>query len=245
MAGLPPDLHAATESLLARLADLQAKLYAEAQRSLLIVIQGRDASGKDATIKAVFGAFNPQGCDVTSFKAPTTTELAHDYLWRAHRAMPARGMVGVFNRSHYEDVLAARVMDLVPRSVWTKRFRQINEFERALAEEGMTIVKLCLHVSKAEQRRRLLERLADPRKSWKFSEDDVTAREQWDEYTVAYRDMLARCSTTWAPWYVIPADDKHSRNYMVASVIAAAMERMKLRYAPVDQKLARRFKKMV
>jgi len=243
--GLPRDLHAATDTLLDRLADLQAALYAERTRAVLIVIQGRDASGKDATIKTVCGTFNAQGCVVTSFKAPTATELAHDYLWRAHRAMPARGMIGVFNRSHYEDVLAVRVLRLVPRSMWARRYRQINEFERMLTESGTTIVKVCLHVSKAEQRRRLLERLANPKKSWKFSEDDLIARAHWQEYTRAYRDMLARCSTPWAPWYVIPADERHARNYLVANVLNAAFERLRPRYPTLDPTLVKRMKRVV
>jgi len=243
--GLPRDLHAATTALLARLSDLQSAFYTDGTRAMLVVIQGRDASGKDATIKAVCGAFNPQGCDVTSFKAPSTTELGHDYLWRAHRVMPARRMIAVFNRSHYEDVLVARVQRLVPRAVWSKRYRQINEFERMLSESGTTIVKICLHVSKAEQRRRLLERLTDAKKSWKFSEDDVVARAHWDEYTAAYRDMLSRCSTPWAPWYVIAADDKHARNYLIASILVAAFERLHPRYPTLSPKLVRQTKAMV
>jgi len=156
--------------------------------------------------------------------------------------MPPRRIIGVFNRSHYEDVLVARVQRLVPRAVWTKRYRQINEFERTLVESGTTIVKICLHVSRAEQRRRLLERLTDPHKNWKFSEDDLAARAAWDEYTVAYRDMLARCSTRWAPWYVIPADDKHSRNYLVASVLVSALQRLHPRYPAAKPALLRRMK---
>lgn len=243
--GLPRDLHTATDTLLKRLEDLQTAFYADGPRAMLVVIQGRDASGKDATIKAVCGAFNPQGCDVTSFKAPTSTELAHDYLWRAHRVMPPKRMIGVFNRSHYEDVLVARVDQLVPRAVWSKRYRQINDFERTLTECGTSIVKICLHVSKGEQRRRLLERLTDAKKSWKFSEDDLQARARWDDYTVAYRDMLSRCSTSWAPWYVIPADDKHARNYLVASVLVAALERAHPHFPPLRPALVRRLKGLV
>lgn len=244
-AGLPRDLHTATDALLGRLTSLQNAFYADGSRALLVVMQGRDASGKDATIKAVCGAFNPQGCRVSSFKAPTATELAHDYLWRAHKAMPAKRMVAVFNRSHYEDVLVVRVQRLAPRAAWSKRYRQINEFERMLTECGTLIVKFCLHVSRGEQRRRLLERLADQQKSWKFAEDDLVARAHWDEYTVAYRDMLARCSTSWAPWYLIPADDKHARNYLVASVLVAALERAHPRYPALRPALARRFKGLI
>jgi PPK2 family polyphosphate:nucleotide phosphotransferase len=240
--GLPHDLAAATDTLLTRLGDLQARLFAEGSRALLVVLQGRDASGKDATIKTVCGAFNPQGCQVTSFKVPTVTELAHDYLWRAHRAMPPRGFIGVFNRSHYEDVLVARVQHLVPRSTWVKRFHQINEFERMLTESGMTIVKICLHVSKAEQKRRLLERLSDPTKNWKFSEDDLAARARWDDYTAAYHDMLVRCSTKWSPWFVVPADHRHARNYLVASVLVATLTRMRPRYPALRRGVLARMK---
>lgn len=243
--GLPRDVRGATAALLARLNDLQNRFYADASRAMLIVIQGRDASGKDSTIKAVCRAFNPQGCIVTSFKPPTVTEAAHDYLWRVHRVAPAKRLVAVFNRSHYEDVLIGRVQQLVPRSVWGKRYRQINEFERTLTECGTTIVKFCLHISKGEQRRRLLQRLGDTRKSWKFAEDDLVARAHWSEYTAAYRDMLSRCSTPWAPWYVIPADDKHSRNYLVASVLVAAFERLHPRYPTLNPKLVRRMKALV
>jgi PPK2 family polyphosphate:nucleotide phosphotransferase len=243
--GLPRDLHAATETLLTRLSDLQSAFYADGNRAMLVVIQGRDASGKDATIKAVCGAFNPQGCTVSSFKVPTATELAHDYLWRVHEVMPPRRMIAVFNRSHYEDVLVARVKRLVPFAVWSKRYHQINEFERMLTECGTSIVKICLHVSKAEQRRRLLERLTDSTKSWKFADEDLVARAHWDEYTAAYRAMLSRCSTPWAPWYVIPADDRHTRNYLVASVLVAALERMHPRYPTLNPRLVRQAKAMV
>jgi PPK2 family polyphosphate:nucleotide phosphotransferase len=242
--GLPADLATATGKLLQRIASLQAAMYAEATRSLLVILQGRDASGKDATIKAVCGAFNPQGCEVTSFRAPSETELAHDYLWRVHSAAPPRRMVGIFNRSHYEDVLVVRVDRLVRRSVWQARYRQINEFERMLAENGTDIVKICLHVSKREQRRRLAERMEDPEKNWKIAASDLNDRARWHDYTVAYRDMLSKCSTRWAPWYVVPADDRHARNYMVAAILATALERIAPRYPRADRKLLARFKKL-
>jgi len=242
--GLPSDLSVATDALLARIAGLQAAMYAEAKRALVIILQGRDASGKDATIKAVCGAFNPQGCEVTSFRAPSETELAHDYLWRVHTVMPPVRMVGIFNRSHYEDVLVVRVNRLVRRSVWQDRYRQINEFERTLTENGVTIVKICLHVSKREQRRRLAERLKDPEKNWKISASDLADRARWHDYTVAYRDMLAKCSTRWAPWYVVPADDRHARNYMVAAILAGALERIAPHYPRADRKLLARFQKL-
>jgi PPK2 family polyphosphate:nucleotide phosphotransferase len=243
--GLPSDLPRATEAVLERLGDLQAALYAEATRALLIVMQGRDASGKDATITAVCRGINPQGCRVTSFKAPTETELSHDFLWRVHREVPARRMVGVFNRSQYEDVVTVRVHRLVPRKVWAKRYRQINEFEHTLTESGTTIVKFCLHVSKAEQRRRLMSRLTDPKKNWKFSESDLADRALWDQFTTAYQDMLAKCSTPWAPWYVIPADDKDARNYLVARVVVTVLERMAPRFPRVKRALLRRAQRMI
>jgi PPK2 family polyphosphate:nucleotide phosphotransferase len=242
--GLPSDLPAATDALLARIASLQAAMYAEAKRSLLVILQGRDASGKDATIKAVCGAFNPQGCEVTSFRQPSEIERAHDYLWRVHAAMPPARMVGIFNRSHYEDVLVVRVNRLVRRSVWQDRYRQINEFEHMLVGSGMEIVKICLHVSKREQRRRLAERMKDPEKNWKISASDLDDRARWHDYTVAYRDMLSKCSTRWAPWYVVPADDRHARNYMVAAILAAALERIAPHYPKADRTLLARFKKL-
>jgi PPK2 family polyphosphate:nucleotide phosphotransferase len=242
--GLPADLAGATDALLSRLAHLQAAMYAEAKRALLVILQGRDASGKDATIKAVCGAFNPQGCDVTSFRAPSEDELAHDYLWRVHAEVPAVRMVGIFNRSHYEDVLVARVDHLVRRPVWQARYRQINEFERILTESGTEIVKICLHVSKREQRRRLAERLKDPEKNWKIAASDLDDRARWHDYTLAYRDMLAKCSTRSAPWYVVPADDRHARNYLAASIIAGALERIAPHYPRADRKLLARFKKL-
>jgi PPK2 family polyphosphate:nucleotide phosphotransferase len=242
--GLLSGLSAATDALLARITSLQAAMYAEAKRALLIILQGRDASGKDATIKAVCGAFNPQGCDVTSFRQPSETELAHDYLWRVHTVMPRVRMVGIFNRSHYEDVLVVRVNRLVRRSVWEARYRQINEFERMLTENGVSIVKICLHVSKREQRRRLAERMKDPEKNWKISASDLDDRARWHDYTVAYRDMLAKCSTRWAPWYLVPADDRHARNYLVAAILAGALERMAPRYPQADPKLLARVKKL-
>jgi PPK2 family polyphosphate:nucleotide phosphotransferase len=242
--GLPSDLSDATGVLLGRLAHLQAAMYAEGKRALLIILQGRDAAGKDATIKAVCGAFNPQGCEVTSFRAPSEAELAHDYLWRVHAAVPPLRMVGIFNRSHYEDVLVVRVNHLVRRHVWQRRYRQINEFERMLTDSGTEIVKIYLHVSKKEQGRRLAERLTDPEKNWKISASDLDDRARWHEYTLAYRDMLSKCSTRWAPWYVVPADDRHARNYMVAAVVVRALERIAPRYPRVDRKLLARLKKL-
>ena len=222
------------EKLRIRLEELQEALYAESKRALLVVLQARDAGGKDGTIRRVFSSVNPQGCTVTSFKAPSHLELAHDFLWRVHAATPARGMIGIFNRSHYEDVLAVRVHELVPRKVWKKRYDQINDFERILTENGTTIVKFFLHVSKEEQRERLCERLLDPKKNWKFEAGDLQERELWDEYTRAYLDVFRKCSTKYAPWYIVPADRKHARDYLVLDTIVSALEEMDLKYPKAD-----------
>ncbi|MGH7634394.1 MAG: PPK2 family polyphosphate kinase [Gemmatimonadaceae bacterium] len=225
------------DKLRARLDVLQEALYAEAKQSLLVVLQARDAGGKDGTIRRVFSSVNPQGCSVHSFKQPTPEELAHDFLWRVHAAVPAHGMIGIFNRSHYEDVLAVRVHKLVPKDVWKKRYEQINEFEHMLTRNGVTIVKFFLHVSREEQRARLLERLTDPAKNWKFEAADLKERDLWDAYTRAFRDALRKCSTKWAPWYLVPADRKHARDYLVLDTIVSALARMHPRYPKADPKV--------
>jgi PPK2 family polyphosphate:nucleotide phosphotransferase len=224
------ELKKKTNALLERLGELQERLYAESKRSLLVVLQGRDTCGKDGTIRRVFDALNPQGCIVTTFKQPSELEVRHDYLWRVHHAIPAKGAIGIFNRSHYEDVLVVRVRGLVPRAVWTKRYQQINEFERMLSENGVTILKFFLHISREEQKERLHARLDDPSKQWKFSEGDLGERELWGGYTSAYRDALRRCSTPWAPWYVVPADKKKTRDFLVAQVVVDTLTRMAPRY---------------
>jgi PPK2 family polyphosphate:nucleotide phosphotransferase len=223
---------------------LQEALYAENKRALLIVLQGRDTAGKDGTVKHIASAFNPQGTTITSFKVPVGEEAKHDYLWRIHRAVPPRGIIGVFNRSQYEDVLVARVHNLVPRAVWSKRYAQINEFERMLTENGVTIVKFFLHIARAEQGRRLRARANDPDKQWKLSESDIRERGYWQDYTLAYQDVLSRCSTPWAPWYIVPADDKPARDYLVAGVLLAVLQRMKPVYPPADPKLVSRVKRL-
>jgi PPK2 family polyphosphate:nucleotide phosphotransferase len=220
---------------LARLEGLQAALYAEGTRSLLIVLQGRDASGKDGVIRHVAGEFNPQGVVITSFKRPTDIELRHDYLWRVHQAVPAAGMVGVFNRSHYEDVIVTRVHGAVTRKDCTRRFREINEFERMLVGNRVTILKFFLHVSRAEQGRRLNERLADPKKNWKYQAADLSERALWGDYTRAYADVLSQCSTSWAPWYLVPADNKSARNLLIARTIADTLTEMAPRYPRADR----------
>lgn len=217
-----------------RLGELQARLYAEGRQALLIVLQGMDTAGKDSTIRHVFRAVNPQGVRVTSFKKPTALELAHDYLWRVHAQTPARGEIGIFNRSHYEDVLVVRVHDLVPEAVWSRRYDQINAFERLLVEEGTRIVKFFLHISREEQRKRLEARLENPRKNWKFNPADLAERKRWDDYMAAYADALARTSSAYAPWYAVPADRKWQRNLIVASVLVEALEAMNPRYPEVS-----------
>lgn len=213
-----------------RLGELQKVLNADASRSLLIILQGRDASGKDGVVGAVFDACNAQGVRVNSFKVPSATELAHDYLWRIHQVVPEKGMIGIFNRSHYEDVLVVRVHNLVPKEVWSKRFDEINNFERMLADNGVVILKFFLHVSHDEQRQRLIERIEDPTKNWKFKAGDLDERKLWDKYNQAYRDALKKCSTPWAPWYVVPADKNKARNYLVAKRIVKTLEGLNLEY---------------
>ena len=217
---------------IARLAKLQDVLYAERRHAVLVVLQGMDTSGKDGTVKHVMSGVNPSGCEVVPFKVPTVEEAAHDFLWRAHRAAPRRGHITIFNRSHYEDVLVPRVHRTVPRAVVRRRYAQINDFERILAENGTLIVKFFLHISKREQRRRLAERLADPDKAWKFSVGDLKERALWARYLTAYEKLLSRCSTPHAPWYVIPADRKWHRNLAVASVLVHALEDLGSRYPP-------------
>lgn len=199
--------------------DLQERLYAEGKHAVLFVIQAMDTGGKDGTIRSVFGDLNPAGCRVEAFKAPTSNELAHDYLWRVHQATPRRGMIGVFNRSHYEDVLVVRVHNLTPKEVWSKRYDQINAFERMLTEEGTTIVKFYLHISKEEQKKRLEERIEDPTKRWKFNPKDLDERKLWGEYQDAFKDVLSKTSTAYAPWYVIPANRNWYRNIVVARIV--------------------------
>ncbi|MCC6223975.1 MAG: polyphosphate kinase 2 family protein [Thermoleophilia bacterium] len=226
---------ALVDELIAELRGLQERLWAEARRSLLLVLQGLDTSGKDGTIRHVFRGVNPQGCRVASFKAPTVTELAHDYLWRVHAVCPARGEIGIFNRSHYEDLLVVRVRELVPRAVWRRRYRHVRELERLLAEEGTTIVKVFLHLSPDEQRARLQARIDDPEKRWKFRAGDLEDRALWDAYTDAYEDALTKTSTAWAPWYVVPADRKWVRNAAVASLLVETLRELDPRFPePVE-----------
>jgi PPK2 family polyphosphate:nucleotide phosphotransferase len=209
-----------------RLAVLHNRLSAEASRAVLLVLQGMDASGKDGTIRHVLSGINPQGCRVVAFREPTTTELAHDYLWRVHAVCPARGEIGIFNRSHYEDVVAARVRGLVPEAVWRHRYRHIRGFEQLLADEGTTVIKVFLHVSHEEQRQRLQERLDNPEKRWKYRAGDLEDRKHWDDFMTAYEDAIRETSTKSAPWYVVPADHNWVRNLAVAEILVDALERI-------------------
>jgi PPK2 family polyphosphate:nucleotide phosphotransferase len=214
----------------ARLWELQELLYAGRRHSLLICLQALDTGGKDGTINHVLGAMNPQGCRVAPFRQPSAEEAAHDFLWRAHRAAPARGEVVIFNRSHYEDVLVVRVHNLVPKDVWSRRYDRINAFEKSLVENDTQILKFYLHISEEEQLERFKERLDDPTKQWKISEADYKERRFWRDYEAAYEDALSRCSTEHAPWFIIPADHKWFRNLAVARIIVERLEGLRLSY---------------
>ncbi|HEY8566605.1 MAG TPA: polyphosphate kinase 2 family protein [Beijerinckiaceae bacterium] len=213
---------------------LQDQLYAEGERALLVILQGTDTSGKDGTIRHVFSATDPLGMSVTAFKRPTEDELARDFLWRAHMAVPRRGTIGIYNRSHYEDVLVGKVRGLASEAVIEQRYDQINAFERMLVENGTVVLKFMLHISKKEQGERLQERLDDPEKRWKFNPGDLEDRTLWDEFQSAYETMLERCSTEHAPWYVIPADRKWARNAAIAGIVRWTLEEMDPRYPSVD-----------
>jgi len=217
-----------------KLRQLQERLYAEGKRSVLLVLQGMDTSGKDGTIIHVIGAVDPQGVQIAGFKAPTAEERKHEFLWRIRRALPLPRMMGIFNRSHYEDVLVVRVHGLVPEAVWSKRYEEINRFEREVTASGTTIVKICLHISFDEQRKRLLARLMDPTKRWKFNPKDLEERERWSDYQVAYDAALFRCSTAESPWYVIPANKKWYRNWAITRILIETLEEMDPRYPETD-----------
>jgi len=231
--GAPGDkaeTEASYPQLWARLEDAQERLYAEAQRSVLVVLQAMDAGGKDGTIENVFRGVNPLGVDVTGFKVPTEPERAHDFLWRVHARAPRTGEIGVFNRSHYEDVLIVRVRELVPEEVWRRRYEHIRAFESLLAESGTTILKVMLHISPEEQRERLQERVDDPTKRWKFNAEDLDERSRWDSYMEAYAEALVETSTTHAPWYCVPADRKWYRNWAVLQILVETLEEMDLQW---------------
>jgi PPK2 family polyphosphate:nucleotide phosphotransferase len=216
----------------ARLEVLQELLWADGRHRVLLVLQAMDTGGKDSTIRRVFDGVDPSGVKVAGFKRPTETELAHDYLWRVHPHVPADGEIVIFNRSHYEDVLVVRVHGLVPEERWRRRYHHIREFERMLADEGTTIVKVFLHISEDEQRERLQARVDDPAKRWKFAAGDLDERARWDDYLSAFEDALRETSTVWAPWYVVPANRKWYRDLVVLELLVQTLERLELRYPP-------------
>jgi PPK2 family polyphosphate:nucleotide phosphotransferase len=224
----------AVEKNLLALDELQEVMYAEAKHALLVVFQAMDGGGKDGAIEHVFSGVNPQGCQVTSFKVPSSLERSHDYLWRHHLAAPPKGMIGIFNRSHYEAVLVERVEKIVPDKVWRRRYDHLNSFEALLADEGTTLLKFFLHISKDEQKQRMESRLADPQKHWKFNTSDLDTRAKWDDYMAAYEDLLAKCSTDAAPWYVVPADKKWFRNWVISDTIVRALKKLDMKY-PVPE----------
>jgi PPK2 family polyphosphate:nucleotide phosphotransferase len=228
---------ARTKELNRRLEALQEVLYAEGKHKVLVVLQAMDTGGKDGVIRHVFDGTNPQGVKVASFKKPTPEELSHDYLWRVHAHTPARGEITIFNRSHYEDVLVVRVRDLVPPDVWGRRYEHINAFEKTLADEGTTIIKFFLHISKAEQAARLQARLDTPHKQWKFSTGDLAERALWDDYMAAYEAALVQTSTPWAPWYVVPADRKWYRNLVISQALVDLLESLDMRYPEPEESL--------
>jgi PPK2 family polyphosphate:nucleotide phosphotransferase len=233
----PEEVAREYEEVQRRIVDLQERLYAEEERSLLVVLQGIDAAGKDGAVKHVLRGTNPTGVRVYSFKEPSSEELAHDFLWRYHQATPADGMIHVFNRSHYEDVLVVRVKALAPEELWRSRFDSINDFERMLVREGTTIVKFFLHISRDAQLERFQERLEREDKHYKFSSNDVRERRRWDDYQQAYQDMLRHTSSDWAPWYVIPSDHKWYRNLVVARTVAGVLEGMDPRWPEPEEDL--------
>jgi PPK2 family polyphosphate:nucleotide phosphotransferase len=228
-----------TEKFCRRIGEFQDLLYAEHRRSVLILLQGMDTSGKDGTVKHVLDAVNPAGVETASFKAPSSEELAHDFLWRIHHALPKNGNIGIFNRSHYEDVLVVRVFKMVPPNIWRGRFEQINAFEKYLTENNVVLLKFFLHISKDEQARRLQARIDDPTKNWKFQTEDLKMRPYWDQFQKAYEDVINRCSTRSAPWFIIPANHKWYRNFIIAKIISKTMEGMNLQYPAPRPELAK------
>jgi PPK2 family polyphosphate:nucleotide phosphotransferase len=229
--------HRAHTELLDELKGLHERLWAEAQRSVLLVLQGMDTAGKDGTIRRALAGLNPQGCSVTAFKAPNNLELAHDYLWRVHAACPSRGRLGVFNRSHYEDVVATRVLGTVDKHTWRRRYRHLRDFEQMLTDEGTTLVKVFLHISRAEQRDRLQARLDDPTKRWKFQPDDLETRKRWDAVQAAYEDAISETSIDAAPWWVVPADHKWVRDVAVGTLLLETFRRLDPQFPPPDPRL--------
>lgn len=234
---LPAEKTAAREELAVmhkRLSDLQQRFFVDRRKKLLIVLQGMDTSGKNGTIRHVFRGVNPQGVHVASFEKPSSRELSHDYLWRIHRRVPADGEIMIFDRSHYEDVLAVRVNELKPESIWSKRYRHINDFEQMLVDEDTVILKFFLHIDRETQKQRLQDRLDTPGKNWKFDRSDLIARSKWDAYEKAYEDVFSKTSQPHAPWYLIPSNKKWARNLLVARIVIACLEDLHLSYPQVD-----------
>lgn len=223
-----------TDRLQERLSDLQEILYAQGEYALLVVLQAMDAGGKDSTIRKVFSGVNPQGFRIANFKVPTPQELAHDFLWRVHQRVPPKGYIGIFNRSHYEDVLIARVNELVPEETWRARYAHINAFEKLLVDSGVSILKFYLHIDKDEQKERFQERLDDPEKHWKFSIGDLPVRKKWDDYMRAYEDAIRYCNTEYAPWHIVPANRKWYRNYVITKAVVEALEALPLAFPPEE-----------
>ncbi|MGA2784771.1 MAG: polyphosphate kinase 2 family protein [Candidatus Bathyarchaeia archaeon] len=223
------------QKLTKRLDELQELLYAEHEHKLLVVLQAMDTGGKDGTIRRVFEGVNPQGVRVESFKVPTSEELDHDFLWRVHKQVPSKGEIVIFNRSHYEDILIVRVHKIAPKQVWQRHYQQINNFERLLSEEGTTILKFYLHIDLDEQKKRLQDRLDEPKAHWKFNINDLAERKLWPEYSEAYEDALEKTSTEWAPWYIVPANHKWFRDLVVCSVIVSTLEKMDMHYPQLAQ----------
>jgi PPK2 family polyphosphate:nucleotide phosphotransferase len=218
-----------------KLSELQTLLYAQGKHNLLLVLQGMDTSGKDSTIRRVFKGVNPQGVNIANFKVPTAKELSHDYLWRVHQQTPARGEIKIFNRSHYEDVLVVRVHSLAPEERWSKRYHHIREFERLLADEGTTIIKFFLHISNDKQKEKLISRRDTPRKQWKFNPNDLNDRALWPDFQQAYEDALNKTSTEYAPWYIVPANQKWFRDLMVATILVETLENFQMQYPPAPE----------
>ena len=235
--GKEQDALAESKKLIKKLEQLQGMLYAEHKRKVLIVLQAMDTGGKDGTIRRVFEGVNPQSVRVARFGIPTPNELDHDFLWRVHSQMPGKGEMVIFNRSHYEGVLVERVHKLVTEEVWKERYQEINHFERLLCQDGMTIMKFYLHIDKAEQKKRLLDRLDDPTKRWKFSIHDLPERELWPEYMKAYEEAMEKTSTSWAPWYLVPANNNWFRDVIISTIIVRTLERMDLHYPPTAKDL--------
>jgi PPK2 family polyphosphate:nucleotide phosphotransferase len=233
------EARAQTDIYCRSIGELQEYLHANATHSLLILLQGMDASGKDGSGRRVLEYVNPTGVETSNFKTPSTEERAHDFLWRVHKAVPRYGNIGVFNRSHYEDVLIVRVLKLLPKEVWQKRYDHINAFEKMLTDNGVVLLKFFLHIDKKEQAKRLEDRLKDPSKNWKFSSSDLEMRKYWDDFQLAYEEAINRCSTAYAPWHVVPANHKWHRDYLISKTVVSALEDLKMKWPKPAEDLSK------